>query len=63
MVLEGKQKLGFNQNVSLPSNLPKNTSLLLHFFYTFDFKPHNFSQSEQNLNFFVPITKPVRWQF
>ena len=36
------------QNVSITSNLPQNRGLL-HFFYTFDFDPHSFGQSERNV--------------
>ena len=50
------------QNVSLPQNLPWNLVLLRHFLILLTLNPHNFGQSGQNADFFLPITKPLRWR-
>ena len=51
------------QNVSLPPNLHPNLVLLRHFLIHWTLNPHNFGQSGWNADFFLPITKPPKWQF
>ena len=51
------------QNVSLPPNLHSNLALLHHFLVRLTLNPHNFGQSGRNVDFFLPIIKPMRWRF